>query len=467
MKLFRFMLLVLCFALVFGMPLQVTAAVAAGESNLGTQTLDATMSYLGNATSVENAATVFLYETGSNTLMYAQNPDVQIYPSSLVKVLTALITVEKGDLTESVTVTQTALDSVPYDAVSVELKAGEKLTLSDLLYCMMVGSANDAAAVIAEHISGDQSAFVEEMNRYAQTLGCTGTQFTNPHGLHDPEQYSTARDLARILAAATANADFMTFFSAISHTVPATDHSEARKMSSTNFLRNNEDMQIYYDARVTGGRTGIAEDGTRCLAAAAESDGLSLICILTGAESTFDDRGNTQVYGSFKETSTLLDAVFGVYRSVQVLYEGQPLKQYDVVNGANHVVAGADTAVTAILPSDVASEHLDFRYREVAAEFSAPVTAGQKLAEVEVWYGNMCVAKSDVLAMHDVEEKTLATETEQRSQSGAGSVILTVLLVLLGIAAAAVLALYAIRWINMYKARKRTKQYRRNRRRSR
>ncbi|MBR4864179.1 MAG: D-alanyl-D-alanine carboxypeptidase [Oscillospiraceae bacterium] len=467
MKLFRFMLIFLCFALVFLMPMQAFAAVAAGESAVGTQTLDAAVSYLGNTKSVENATTVFLYETGSDTLMYAQNPDMQIYPSSLVKVLTALIAVENGDLSETVTVTQTALDSVPYDAVSVELKAGEKLSLFDLLYCMMVGSANDAAAVIAEHISGDQAAFVEEMNRYAQTLGCTATKFTNPHGLHDPEQYSTARDLARILTAATDNEDFMTFFSAVNHSVPATDLSPIRKMSSTNFLRNNEDMEIYYDSRVTGGRTGIAEDGTRCLAASAESDGLSLVCILTGAESTFDDRGNTQVYGSFKETSALLDAVFGIYRCVQVLYEGQPLKQYDVVNGTNHVVAGANTEVTAILPSDVASEHLDFRYRETAAEFRAPVAAGQKLAEVEVWYGNMCVAKSDVLAMHDVAEKPLVTETEQNIRGGAGKVVLTVFLVLLGLAAAAVLTLYVIRWVNMFKAKRRTKQYRRNRRRSR
>ena len=464
MKIFRLIAFILCFALTLVFPL---TANAAEETFVGTQTLDATASYLGTEAAVENASAVFLYETGSGTVMYAQNPDTPVFPSSLVKVLTALIAVERGELSEMVTVTEEVLSSVPYDAVSAELKAGEQLSLNDLLYCMMVGSANDAAAVIAEHIAGSQDAFVEEMNRYAGALGCTGTQFVNPHGLHDPEQYSTVRDLARILAAATANEKFMPFFSAVNYTVPANAMSEERKLSSGNFLRNNEGMEIYYDPRVTGGRTGIADDGTRCLAASAESDGLSLVCVLTGAKSAVDNSGKTQVYGGFKETSALFDAVFGVYRSVQVLYEGQALRQYNVVNGANHVVAGANTAVTAILPTDIAAEHLDYRYREVSAEISAPVKAGQKLSEVEVWYGNMCVARSDVLAMHDVAVRETANTLQEATDSGTGKIIITVLLVLLGLLAAAFLGLYVIRWINIASAKRRTKRYRRNRRRSR
>ena len=105
-----------------------------------------------------------LYEVNSGTMLYMSNPDVTMYPSSLVKVMTALLAVEKGDLDEMVTVTSTALAAVPKSAMKVKLKEGEQMSLRDLLYCMIVGSGNDAATVIAEHIGGSQQAFVDMMN---------------------------------------------------------------------------------------------------------------------------------------------------------------------------------------------------------------------------------------------------------------------------------------------------------------
>lgn len=433
----------------------------------GTHSLDAAVSYLGTGEPVENASAVFLYDMASQTLMYAQNPDAQVYPSSLVKIMTALIAVEQGELSQIVTVDEQILAEVPLDAVSAELKPGEEISLSDLIYCMMVGSANDAAAVIAKHISGSQSAFVEQMNAYAAQLGCTGTNFMNTHGLHDPQQFTTVRDQARILSAAMENEEFIQYFSAVQYTVPATNLSEERSLLTKNFLMDNSDMEIYYDSRVTGGRTGIAEDGTRCLAVTAQNDELQLICILTGAKSTVAEDGKTTVYGSFKETTALLDSVFGKYNSVQVLYEGQTLRQYTVVNGTNDVVAGSGSAVSTLLPEGISASDLDFRYDD-AKQIEAPVEIGDKLSQVQVWYGNMCVAQADLLAMNTVAFMDPAGAEQDTDNDGTVvKVIFTVLLLAAGLTAVVYLVLIVIRKINMNAAKNRSKRHRADRRRSR
>ena len=334
---------------------------------------------------------------------------------------------------------------------------------------MLVGSANDAAAVIATHIGGSESAFVEKMNGFVKSLGCTATVLKNSHGLHDPEQVSTARDLARIISAATGNELFRKYFGTVSYTVPATNLSEQRRLSSTNFLMNDDSVEIYYDSRVTGGRTGIADDGSRCLATTAKSDDLELICIVMGAESVFAENGNTTVYGGFKETTALMDMVFGEYKAVKVLYEGQTLRQSQVLNGDCDVILGSHTAVTAILPVDVKQEELNFKYSDSQQLHEAPIELGQKLSDVEIWYGNMCIAEAELTAMNTVRSTVYSAQQVQSDtdRSGAGVVILLILGGAVVIAVVVVLGLRVYAGIKKAKQNSQAKRYRKDRRRSR
>lgn len=385
-------------------PLAGATEVEQGVLTDGFYSFDASNAYLGSGQIVENVGAAILYEVGTDSLMYAWNPDEQMYPSSLVKILTALIAVEKGTPDTVVTVEDSVLQTVPGDAVMVDLLPGEQMTLSDLLYCMMVGSANDAAAVIAHHISGSQEAFVDEMNAYARELGCTATNFTNVHGLHDQAQYTTARDMGRILARAVKNEAFMTYFSAQRHTVPATNLSESRGLASSNFLfeSNSDGMTIYHDPRVVGGRTGTTNDGNRCLATSAKQNNMHLVCVVLGCQSTFAEDGRTMTYGSFKETSALYDAGFEGYKVARVLYEGQIFRQLPVVGGASEVVLGSHSSVQTILPKDATSDNLSYQYKFYQQELTAPISAGDKLCQLQIWNGSICVAQTDLYAMHDV-----------------------------------------------------------------
>lgn len=434
----------------------------------GCHSLDASMTYLGTKGITENIGSAIVYETNSDTLMYSLNADEKVYPSSLVKILTALIAVEKGNLQDVITVTQDVLDTVPYYAASAELVADEKIALSDLLYCMMVGSANDAAAVIATHISGSQDAFIKDMNAYANGIGCTSTQFVNVHGLHDEQQYTTTRDMARILAKAVKNEDFLTFFSAVHYNVPATNKSELRELSSGNFLMNIDNMEIYQDIRVTGGRTGTTEDGARCLASLAEQDSMELICIVTGSKSTFADDGSTLTYGSFKETSALLDAAFNGYKVAQILFENQILQQCQVSNGKNDVVLGALSSVNSVLPADASISDLSYRFKDDTLQLVAPISSGQIVSSVEVWYGNLCVGQSELVAMNAVDaasaQQSAGNDITDNAQND------TTAIIIVSIVVGAVLLLVLLRFsgkIRAFFTSKHNKAYRRNRRRSR
>lgn len=432
----------------------------------GCHTLDADMAYLGVEKLVDNVGAAVLYELNSDTLMYTLRADEKVYPSSLVKILTALIAVEKGDLQAKITVTQNVLDHVPYYAASAELQPDEQLSLSDLLYCMMVGSANDAAAVIATHICGSLEAFVKEMNAYAADLGCVGTQFTNVHGLHDEQQYTTARDMARIVAAAVKNEAFLPYFSAANYIVPATNKSEERELSSRNFLINTDEFQIYFDPRAVGGRTGTTEDGARCLAALAESGDMRMISVVMGSESTFAEDGNTLTYGSFKETSTLLDACFNGYQVSQVTYKGQILKQDSVANGENDVVLCSNESVYSVLPADTTVTDLTFKFDDSNA-VEAPVEAGQILSKAEVWHGGFCIAQVDLVAINSVRRVTEQSELDQQENAteGVGQVLL-IILAIFGSIACFLLAIRGVRKVRILLVRRRSKQYRRSRRRS-
>lgn len=428
--------------------------------------LDANTALLGGTQLVDNVKAAILFEANSQTLMYAWNADEQMYPASLVKILTALIAVEKGNLSDAVIVSESAVSAVPYDAVSAKLQPGEQLTLEDLLYCLLVGSANDAAVVIAEHISGSHSAFVQEMNSYAAELGCTGTNFTNAHGLHDDAQYTTARDAARILHRAIQNDIFKTVFTATKFTVSATNKSEERSLESGNFLRDTS-SKLYYNARVIGGRTGVTEDGRRCLAAAAESNSMLLISVVMGAESVYQEDGYSAVsIGGYKETSALLDAGFTGYKSAQVLYANQTLRQYTVANGECDVVVGPQVSVSTVLPESVSSADLSFRYGD--AQLVAPVEIGQKVTDVEIWHGNMCVAQTELFALNSVRQAVQASEmdTEKRSDQG-GMLALWIVLAVIGIILIAIIGLRAARSIRKLMLKRRSMQYRRSRRRSR
>ena len=432
----------------------------------GCRGIDGQIPMLAAAEPITNVVSAFLYDYTNDTLIYSQNADKQYFPASLVKIMSGLILAERADLTEMITVRQDVLDTIPANSLGVGLQDGELISMEDLMYCILVKSANDATAVAADHVMGSQEAFVEEMNRYAKSLGCKDTNFTNVHGLHDINQYSTARDLGRILAAAATNEVFMTFFSTVNYTVPATNLSEPRELSSNNHLMNDDMMTIYLDSRVTGGRAGIVETGEYNLAATAEKNDIKLVSIILGSASVIAEDGYSTIeYGSFKETKQMLDYGFKGHHSVQLFYKDQALKQYEVVNGESDVSTGVFDAVQILLPSGVTYDDLLYLYNEESTVINAPVAKGDPISTVQVWYGEVCLAEADLYALHDVNVAQVSNESAEEEEIESNSH--SVLILVIAIVAMLLILLLGRPIIFRLIHRRHIKKHRKNRRRSR
>lgn len=460
--------LILCvFLLVSSLGMEVSAATTDASVVSGCHSVDAAKPLSTQEKLLKTSKAVILYELNSDTMVYAYNPDAKIYPSSMVKLMTALVALEYGNPADVVTVSKSALDNVAIGSVSADLKRGEEISLEALLYCMMTASANDAAAVIAEYVGGTIDNFVQMMNEKALEIGCVNTHYSNVHGLHDEQTYTTARDICRLLEVALENEQFLMLFTAATYTVPATNKHEERVLQSTNNMMITGNK--FYDARVTGGKTGSTNQAGRCLAVTAEANGMNLLGIVMGAVPTYAEEGIVLDYhGNFEEMKVLLDHGCNGFEYRQVFYENQALIQYPVSGGANNVVTRPVHELSTVLPVGLDETKLTWIYDKVDQTITAPVEQGQIIATAQVWYEDTCLVQTDLVSMNAVDIYVAPPVPEAPINNGFDWTVLFVVLgILLGIAALFVVVLLILRGISMAKMRTRQRRRRRNRRRSR
>lgn len=432
----------------------------------GCHSLDAKFPFLGMEQKINNVEAALLYDLTNDTLMHAWNADVQLKPASLVKIMTGMIVAQADDLTQEVTIPEDYTFTISEASRTSNLQPGETISLENLLYCILVGSSNDASIIAAEHLFGTQEAFVAEMNRVAEELGCDDTVFSDVTGLDEEAQYTTARDIGRILSAAMKIDAFRTAFCTTHYTVPATNLSSARRLVTNNFLAQTDVMKRYYDSRVTGGRIGVTSDGLRNIAVSATKNDIELISITMGSKSTYTADGRSVVdFGGFDETSDLLDIGFKGFSSVQIIYANQALMQYDVINGECDVILCPRESVQVILPYNVSLDDLSFRYSSDYEGIAAPIEKDSRVSALEVWYNSICISQVDLYAMNQVriQEKLDLSVKENTDVSGGISPILIVVIIV-GILLVLLLGRRVIFRI-IYKSR--VRRYRKNRRRSR
>ena len=240
------------------------------------------------AADISSTAAIVM-ETSTNTVLYSKNADQALYPASAVKVMTCLVALENSSLDDQVTMTATGVSGVTDGGANISSQLDEVFTMEQCLYAIMVASANDIALQVAEHIGGSVDAFVQTMNTRAQELGCTNTVFTNPTGLPDENQHTTAHDMALIMEAAMANETFKTIASTTSYTLPATNVSGGDRVLTNNFTMINSSSDGYYEPCI-GGKEGYTEASGSTLVCEASKNDMKLVCVvLNGASGVTDD----------------------------------------------------------------------------------------------------------------------------------------------------------------------------------
>ena len=267
-------------------------------------------------------------ETSTGKILYEKNANEVSFPASTTKIMTAILTVENCNLDDVATVSHNAVYSIPYDYTHASLKEGEELTIEQLLYALMIPSANDAAIVLAEHISGSVEEFAKLMNKRAEELGCKNTHFVNPNGIHSKDHTSTSYDLALMGKFAMQNSIIRKIVSTTQFTLPATNkYSKAdRTFNNSNDLLST--YSRYYYEGTTGVKTGYTGEAGNCIIASAKKNDFEVILVVLGGEST-----NTGLSQRYLDCKTLFDYAFNNY-SLKTLNEKNAVLKQITVRGA-------------------------------------------------------------------------------------------------------------------------------------
>lgn len=274
------------------------AGDAAGDGHSRTDAADATednaaaydVDQLKGAPDI-TAESAVVMDAASGAVLYGKEADSKQYPASITKVMTALLAVENCSMDDIVTFSSEAVNGIEPGSSSAGINVGAELTVEDTLYALMLVSANEAGAALAEHISGSDEAFADLMNQRAAELGCTGTHFTNPHGLPDEDHYTTAHDMALILRAAMQYDEFRKIAETDTYTLEKSDTltDTLELWNHSKIIRENSD---YYYEYAEGSKPGYTMAARNTLVTYAKKGNVELICTILkdyGADQSYYD----------------------------------------------------------------------------------------------------------------------------------------------------------------------------------
>ena len=355
-----------------------------------------------------------LIERSSNRILFEKNAYEIMYPASTTKILTAIVVLENAELDELATVSKNALETIPNGYVTCNLQIGEELSVKDLMYALMVKSANDAAVVLAEHVGGSVEGFADMMNQKAKEIGCKNTHFVNPNGIHDENHYTTAYDLYLMADYALSfehTNEFRDFVSRTSYTLPATNlyPADDRIFSTTNELikiNNNDRIDNYYYKNALGIKTGHTSQAGYCLVSSSSRDDLEFISVIL--DGGFDSRGLSERY---TETIKLFNFGYDNFTLTKIKEANNIIdtiiveKATKETESLNLLIKDSITVIND-KSTDVDKINPDIKLN---GNIIAPITKGDVLGTITYTVDDIDYT-SDLIAAHDVEKFDITFE---------------------------------------------------------
>ncbi len=274
-----------------------------------------------------NSSSCLLMDAKTGKIIYAKNAYEKMYPASTTKLMTAILTLENCKLTDTAIVSHNAIYSIPVGYSHASLKEDEELTIEQLLNVLLIPSANDAAIVLAEHISGSVEEFSKLMNEKAKSLGCLNTNFVNPNGIQNKNHYSTAYDLALIGKYALKFPDIKRIAMVKQYTLPTTNKYDKtdRIFNATNGLINDDVLNKNYYEYATGLKTGYTDASGYCIVSTAKKDDKELIAVILNSDS---------ISKRYSDCKTLFNYGFNNYGYNTIQDEKAVVKQVEIENGS-------------------------------------------------------------------------------------------------------------------------------------
>lgn len=340
------------------------------------------------------AESAILMEANTGAILYAKNINAQLYPASITKILTALIAFEKCDMDEMVTFTEEAIHSINWrEDANMGINAGDSITMEQCLYGLLVGSANEVAYAIAEHICGKGNAdkFGEIMNQKAKELGCKNSNFITPNGIHDDNHYTSAYDMALIAQAFFSNELLCKMSSTTSYQVPqtATQPREDMIVWAKSKLLPGKDYA--YDFLV-GTKTGYTDDARQTLVSCAQRDGLKLICVILKEETP----------GQFTDTIELFEYGFQNFYAASVV-KNDTTYSIDTSNffSTDTDFFGSSKSILEIDPEDYIVLPVNVDFSESVSELTYDNLNNNEIARINYTFNNIPVGSASIIPVKD------------------------------------------------------------------
>ena len=331
-----------------------------------------------------SARAAVIMDVNSSRILYSKNMDEKLAMASTTKIMTTLVAIESGRLEEEVTVSRNASYT---GGSSVYLREGEKHTVRDLLYAIMLRSGNDAAVAVAEHIGGSVEGFAELMNEKAREIGASDTHFANPHGLDTGEHYTTAHDLALITSYALRNPVFADIVSSKKKVIKGPPGENWDRVMI------NKNKMLWQFEGGDGVKTGFTNKAGRCLVSSATRDGMRLVCVVLNCGPMWED------------SSSLLEAAFKDYSSRKIVEGDSIFKVVGVRNGKEKFVGvkPAEDFTLAMRADEIENVKFETKNMTVA---QAPLKKGDEAGKLEVYLGNTLMGAIKLEYTEDVESSS-------------------------------------------------------------
>ncbi len=399
----------------------------------------------------KNALLISL-DTGEE--MFSLGADERVYPASITKIMTATLFLESKDFSPdmSITMTKEVEDLILGTGSSVAgLKIGEVITGRDLIYLVLMASYGDATYLGAIHFGGSVENFVSMMNAKAEKLGLSGTHYSNPVGLHDEQTYTTARDTYRLTKYALENELFKEVCDSNRYSMPATNMSDARTLSTTNLMHDS--TTAYYYQYAHGVKTGYTDEAGRCLVSTASYNGYNYMCVLFGCP----PRGPKRY--EFLDSAELYRWAFNNFAFKSIADTDNPICEVPVELSleTDFVSLYVEESFLSVLPKEADDSTITVT-PNIKDDFSikAPIKKGQRIATADIVYAEQKIGTVNLVSGENIKKSAMLT-VWQGIKDALSSVYMK--LVYLAIAIAIIIFIVAVILMNKGNSKKRKVKY--------
>ena len=343
------------------------------------------------------AKSAILIDSNTGKVLYSKNANEKKYPASTTKILTAILAIEKLDLNQTITASEFAVSSIPSGYSNAGIKAGEILTVYELLQAYLIHSANEVGYILAENISNTTEDFADLMNTKANEIGCKNTHFTNPSGLHDENHYTTAYDLALIAKYCMKNETFRKIVSLPTCTIPATNKSSERFYTNTNEILLIDSR--YYNPNVIGIKTGYTKEAGNCLISAYSGDNMELISVVLDSPETTQE--NTS--GRFSDTLSVFKFAVENFKFKTIAFQNSIVTSLVIKNASDdtkNLDLLLENSIEALTSTSIDINNLEYEIN-LSENIYAPISKNQILGTVTYTINGVKYTEN-LIASHDV-----------------------------------------------------------------